>query len=154
MCGDIAGENRHAQPTTHQTRARRPGSAAGHPGTGRGRPGDRHRRHRGGKVKCEQPVAVVRLQCDGVIDAVIGSIQRFLRQVVGLHARAPGAAIEMPEDRAAPVTLVGRRQRTAEFGAEGGFIRQDQFADAARRHAFGQAAHGIGGVAGRAPERA
>ena len=66
----------------------------------------------------------------------------------------PGAAVEIPQHRPAPVELRVRRRLAAELGAKGDRVGLRQAGEVARAHGVGQAGHARVGVLRQSPERA
>ena len=94
------------------------------------------------QAKQEQPALAMRFQRDGVTQRFAAALAAYR---VGRHGKAglPGAAVEIPQHRAAPVQRVGGGGRLAgavdELHPEGDLVGQRKLAEIARTHAVGQA---------------
>ncbi len=107
----------------------------------------------GGGLKGEQPLSVVRLEHHAVaVGRPAGARRRVLREEGRPHA--PGAAVEVPQHRAAPVEQALRRRLALELRAKGDRIRQGEARQVARRHGVRQARDPGVGVLRQAPEGA
>ena len=109
------------------------------------------RRQAGRRVEREEPALVACFECRFVGDGRGDGFDAF-----GGHAaerRAPGLAVEIFHDRAAPIELVGGRLRAVETDAEGDCAVLHQLRDAARRHLVGKAGLARVRVLRQAPER-
>ena len=111
----------------------------------------RARRQQGGGFQREQPVAVVRLEQYRVFDA--RAVARLGQLGKRRRADAPGAAVEIPQHRPAPVERAPRRQVFLEVDAEGDRIRQRELRQVAGRHRLGQPADRAVGILRQPPQR-
>ena len=101
----------------------------------------------------EQPVTVVRLEHDLV---AVHAAPAVRRDEIGQEARpdAPGASVEVPQHRPAPVARRVWRRRALELGAKCDRIRERQARQRARAHGLREAGHAGVGVLRQAPQRA
>jgi hypothetical protein len=81
----------------------------------------------------EQPGAVVRLEHDLVTVRGFAALRRHELDQVG-RADAPGAAVEVPQHRTAPVALLRLRRVAVELGAKRDRVRLREAGQGARRH--------------------
>jgi hypothetical protein len=131
-----------AQPRPHQ-RAREQLPVGGEAGV------FRHAR-RG--LQREQPVAVVRLEHHAVTVGRAPACRRGEAREK-LHSDAPGAAVEVPQHRAAPVAQRRRWRVALELGAERDRVGKREARKAARAHRLRKPAHAGIGVLRQAPQR-
>ena len=91
----------------------------------------------GRRIQSKPPAPPARLERDAV--AVGDALERERLARVEQRGRAPGAAVEVVQHRAAPVALFGRRHGPEELGTKGRIVVGRELQDAARAHAVGQA---------------